>query len=88
MQCRRCLDLWYASQRRGDKSRRYLQALKLRLRLDDTKRPMIVCVDKLKNWKQTSAKIGASGTARPIIRCWFPNDLGLCLRHLRTPSFR
>jgi hypothetical protein len=34
LQCRRCLDLWYASQRRGDKSRRYLQALKLRLRLN------------------------------------------------------
>jgi hypothetical protein len=32
--CRRCLDLWYASQRRGTKSRRYLQALKLRLRLN------------------------------------------------------
>jgi hypothetical protein len=34
LQCRRCLDLWYASQRRGEKSRRYLQALKLRLRLN------------------------------------------------------
>jgi hypothetical protein len=34
LQCRQCLDLWYASQRRGDKSRRYLQALKLRLRLN------------------------------------------------------
>jgi len=32
--CRRCLDLWYSSQRRGAKSRRYLQALKLRLRLN------------------------------------------------------
>ena len=32
--CRRCLDLWYASQRRGATSRRYLQALKLRLRLN------------------------------------------------------
>ena len=32
--CRRCLHLWYASQRRGAKSRRYLQALKLRLRLN------------------------------------------------------
>jgi hypothetical protein len=32
--CRRCLDLRYASQRRGAKSRRYLQALKLRLRLN------------------------------------------------------
>lgn len=32
--CRRCLDLWYASQRRGSKSRSYLQALKLRLRLN------------------------------------------------------
>jgi hypothetical protein len=32
--CRRCLNLWYASQRRGAKSRRYLQALKLRLRLN------------------------------------------------------
>jgi hypothetical protein len=32
--CRRCLDLWYASQRRGAKSRSYLQALKLRLRLN------------------------------------------------------
>lgn len=31
--CRRCLGLWYASQRRGAKSRRYLRALKLRLRL-------------------------------------------------------
>jgi hypothetical protein len=28
------LDLWYASQRRGAKSRSYLQALKLRLRLN------------------------------------------------------
>jgi hypothetical protein len=28
------LDLWYASQRRGSKSRSYLQALKLRLRLN------------------------------------------------------
>jgi hypothetical protein len=34
--CRRCLDLWYASQRRGAKSRTYLQALKLRLRLNGT----------------------------------------------------
>lgn len=34
LKCRRCLDLWYASQRRGAKSRRYLQALKLRLRLN------------------------------------------------------
>jgi hypothetical protein len=32
--CRRCLDLWYSSQRRGAKSRIYLQALKLRLRLN------------------------------------------------------
>jgi DNA-directed RNA polymerase subunit RPC12/RpoP len=32
--CRRCLDLWYASQRRGVKSRHYLKALKLRLRLN------------------------------------------------------
>jgi hypothetical protein len=32
--CRRCLDLWYASQRRGSTSRSYLQALKLRLRLN------------------------------------------------------
>lgn len=31
--CRKCCDLRYASQRRGEKSRRYLQALKLRLRL-------------------------------------------------------
>jgi hypothetical protein len=31
--CRRCCNLRYASQRRGEKSRRYLQALKLRLRL-------------------------------------------------------
>jgi hypothetical protein len=31
--CRLCLNLRYASQRRGAKSRRYLQALKLRLRL-------------------------------------------------------
>lgn len=29
----RCNDLWYASQRRGSKSRRYLEALKLRLGL-------------------------------------------------------
>jgi hypothetical protein len=34
LHCRRCLDLWYASQRRGSKSRRYLRALKLRLRLN------------------------------------------------------
>ncbi len=33
LSCRVCSDLWYASQRRGSKSRRYLQALKLRLRL-------------------------------------------------------
>jgi hypothetical protein len=32
--CRKCLDLRYASQRRGAKSRSYLQSLKLRLRLD------------------------------------------------------
>jgi hypothetical protein len=32
--CRQCCNLRYASQRRGAKSRRYLQALKLRLRLD------------------------------------------------------
>ena len=31
--CRQCCNLRYASQRRGAKSRRYLQALKLRLRL-------------------------------------------------------
>ena len=31
--CRSCCNLRYASQRRGTKSRRYLQALKLRLRL-------------------------------------------------------
>jgi len=31
--CRQCCDLRYASQRRGGKSQRYLQALKLRLRL-------------------------------------------------------
>jgi hypothetical protein len=34
LRCRRCLDLWYSSQRRGAKSRLYLQALKLRLRLN------------------------------------------------------
>jgi hypothetical protein len=34
LSCRHCNDLWYASQRRGAKSRRYLQALKLRLRLN------------------------------------------------------
>ena len=34
LSCRRCLRLRYASQRRGAKSRRYLQALKLRLRLN------------------------------------------------------
>jgi hypothetical protein len=34
LNCRRCLDLWYSSQRRGAKSRIYLQALKLRLRLN------------------------------------------------------
>ena len=32
--CRHCLELRYASQRRGAKSRSYLQALKLRLRLN------------------------------------------------------
>lgn len=32
--CRQCLELRYASQRRGAKSRHYLQALKLRLRLN------------------------------------------------------
>jgi hypothetical protein len=35
LSCRRCLDLRYASQRRGSKSRAYLQALRLRLRLND-----------------------------------------------------
>jgi hypothetical protein len=34
LHCRRCLALWYGSQRRGSKSRRYLRALKLRLRLN------------------------------------------------------
>jgi hypothetical protein len=34
--CRCCLGLWYASQRRGSKSRSYLQALKIRLRLNST----------------------------------------------------
>jgi hypothetical protein len=34
LHCRCCLALWYACQRRGSKSRRYLQALKLRLRLN------------------------------------------------------
>jgi len=34
LNCRECMDLRYASQRRGAKSRRYLQALKLRLRLN------------------------------------------------------
>ena len=34
LRCRKCLTLRYASQRRGAKSRRYLQALKLRLRLN------------------------------------------------------
>jgi hypothetical protein len=33
--CRQCLELRYASQQRGAKSRSYLQALKLRLRLND-----------------------------------------------------
>jgi hypothetical protein len=33
--CRRCRDLRYSCQRRGAKSRSYLQALKLRLRLND-----------------------------------------------------
>jgi len=32
--CRQCMDLWYTSQRRGTVSRCYLQALKLRLRLN------------------------------------------------------
>lgn len=32
--CRACCNLRYASQRRGARSRRYLQALKLRLKLD------------------------------------------------------
>jgi hypothetical protein len=31
LQCRRCLDLWYASQRRGEKSRRYTLLAKRRL---------------------------------------------------------
>jgi hypothetical protein len=31
--CRRCCNLRYASQRRGEKSRRYLKALRIRLRL-------------------------------------------------------
>ena len=34
LSCRRCLGLRYASQRRSAKSRQYLQALKLRLRLN------------------------------------------------------
>jgi hypothetical protein len=34
LRCRHCCGLWYASQRRGGKSRLYLQALKLRLRLN------------------------------------------------------
>jgi hypothetical protein len=33
--CRKCLELRYSSQQRGAKSRSYLQALKLRLRLND-----------------------------------------------------
>jgi hypothetical protein len=42
--CRQCLRLRYASQRRGAKSRRYLQALKLRLRLNGLyHRPMFPC---------------------------------------------
>jgi hypothetical protein len=32
--CRQCLGLWYSSQRRGAKSRSYLKALRLRLRLN------------------------------------------------------
>lgn len=34
LNCRECNELWYSSQRRGAKSRIYLQALKLRLRLN------------------------------------------------------
>jgi hypothetical protein len=34
LRCRQCLSLWYSSQRRGARSRCYLQALKLRLRLN------------------------------------------------------
>jgi hypothetical protein len=34
LRCRRCIGLWYASQRRGARSRLYLQALRLRLRLN------------------------------------------------------
>ena len=34
LRCRLCLELWYSSQRRGAKSRRYLRALKLRLQLN------------------------------------------------------
>jgi hypothetical protein len=46
--CRRCLDLWYASQRRGAKSRSYLQALKLRLRLNGIASPTAPIPDRPK----------------------------------------
>ena len=92
LHCRRCLDLWYASQRRGAKSRRYLQALKLRLRSTGlrtcgslsppdrsacTARPMPVCVVSASGLSKTYATIRAFGTGKRITGLWCPNNLGI-----------
>ena len=102
LHCRRCLSLWYSSQRRGAKSRRYLRALKLRLRLGGvahlrepfrpdqsacTERPMPVCVVSASGLSKTSAIIPAFETGKRITGLWCPNDLGMpCLSPVRNAT--
>ena len=41
---------------------------------------MIVCVSERSGLNETYGIILAFGIAKPTIRLWFPNDLGLCLK--------
>jgi hypothetical protein len=90
LHCRRCLDLWYASQRRGSKSRRYLRALRLWLRLNGiatlkepfrpdpnacTEGHMLVCIVWASGLSKTYGIILVFGIVKPTIRPWFPDDL-------------
>ena len=92
LHCRCCLACGTLAQRRGAKSRRYLQALKLRLRLNGianlrepfprptrstcTARLMLVCAVWASGLSKTYAVILAFGIGKRITDLWCPNDLG------------
>ena len=87
--CRQCCDLPYASQRRGGKSQRYLQALKLRLRLGGVASILEPSPDRARGMhKRTYGRLRYRGEqlerglrqvdlrgARSTIPFWFADDL-------------